>query len=289
MKKKRGKKRWLIIIGLLLVALIAIFLLTRPSAGTARYAEEAVRNGNIETYYSFSGNIAVRDSQSINAKVNATVREIYATQDQIVAVNDPLMRLSSGDIIKADIAGEVTDIHVAENDAVSMGAPLVDIVNFDDLQVVIKVDEFDVAAVTAGANATVTIDALGLVYETTVEHISKQALSVGDINYYEAKLDAPTDERILPGMKVDVKILAQSAENTMLLSMNALQFDAYNKPYVNIRNSAGEVIAQDITVGIQDGTTVQIVDGLRAGDVVLLPQSRTMFPMMGGMGSRNGN
>ena len=294
MNKKRKPWRWIILAVIILAIALVAFLLLRPQSSSARFAEETVRSGNIETYYSFSGNVAVRDSQNILSKANATVREVYAVQDQTVKPNEALMRLSTGDVIKADISGEVTDVHVSEGDTVNIGDPLVSIVNFDDLQVLIRVDEFDVAAVSAGVNATVTIDALGYTYESTVEHISKQAISVmsessmssgstfsgGDVNYYEAKLSAPEDPRILPGMKVDVRILGDHAEATTLLAMSALQFDAYNKPYVNIRDSSGSVVTKEVTVGIQDGTTVEILDGLRPGDIVLVPQSRSLFPMM---------
>lgn len=289
MKKKRKLWKWIILVVVLLVVLV-FFLMSRSGGVAGRYTEVVVRRGTIETYYSFSGNVAVRDSQSIASKVSATVRDIYVVQDQRVAAGAPLIRLSNGDVLKADIAGEVTEVHVSEGDAVSVGTALIDVVNFDDLQVLIKVDEFDVVAVSIGKTATVTIDALGLVYEATVEHISKQAQSSStsltssssDVNYYEAKLSAPDDDRILPGMKVDVRILNERAEDVMLLSMEALQFDAYNKPYVWIAGGerGNELVEVPVEVGIQDGTTVEITGGLSEGDIVLAPQSNAMFGMM---------
>lgn len=291
MAKKRKTWIWILVIVLILAVVVGVFVFSPSRSASSRYAEEVVRNGSIETYYSFSGNVAVRNSQAIAAKANATIREIYVEQDDVVAAGTPLMRLSNGEVIKADIAGEITDVHVSEGDGVSVGAALVDIVDFTDLQVVMKVDEYDVGAVTAGKEASVTIDALSLTYDATIEHISKQAQGAGssvytatsgggDVTYYEAKLTAPVDERILPGMKVDVKILNAREEEALLLPMTALQFDAYNKPYVYIRNSAGDVVEQEVEVGIQDGTTVQITGSLRAGDTVLVPQSNSLFPMM---------
>lgn len=298
MKAKRKRWRWLIVAAVIVLAIIALIFWNQSRNASSRYQEESVRTGSIETYYSFSGSVAVRDSQSINAQTNATVREIYVRQDQLVQADEPLLRLSSGDIIKADIAGEVTEIHVSQGDTVAMGTPLVDIVDFENLQAVFKVDEFDVGAVTAGKEASVTIDALAWTYQETVEHIAKQALTSGggmsggglvsassgsDVTYYEAKIAVPLDERILPGMKVDVRILNERADNTLLLSMDALRFDAYNKPYVLMRASNGDVVQVSVTVGIQDGATVQILDGLRSGDTVLIQQSTSMFPLMGQM------
>lgn len=296
MKKKRKTWIW-ILIAVVIIGAIAGYVIWNSSRSEAsRYAEETVRSGSIETYYSFNGNVAVRNGQSVVAKTNVIVRELYVSEDQAVRSGDPLMRLSSGEVIKADIDGEVTDIYVDPGDSVNMGAALLDVVDFADLQVIMNVDEFDVSAVTVGSTATVTIDALGLTYEGTVEYISKNVQSLagasgvsmtassntgGDISYYEAKVSAPADERILPGMKVDVKILNEQASDTALLSMSALQFDAYNKPYVYTRNSRGEMIETAVSVGIQDGTTVQITEGLRVGDIVYVPQRDSMFPMFG--------
>lgn len=295
MPKKRKRGRWILLIVLAVVAAGAFLLLRGSQTAAGRYTEQTVANGSIETHYSFSGNIAVRDSQSIAAKVNATVRELYADEDQSVRGGDPLLRLSTGDIVKADIDGEVTKVHVSVGDTVSVGTALVDIVNFDNLQVLINVDEFDVAAVTAGKEATVTIDALGMSYESEIEHISKQAqasvtssMSMGgsagsgnEVTYYEAKLSAPKDDRILPGMKVDVRILNEYVEDVPVLSMSALQFDAYNQPYVLMRDGDRDVKQVPIGVGVQDGTSVQITSGLSEGDVVLVPVQTLMFPMMG--------
>lgn len=298
MNRKRRIPRWIIIVTIILIAVVVFFLLTRQGNSTSQYTEEATRTGSLETYYSFSGNVAVREDQAINAKTNATIREIYVSEDDTVRKGTALLRLSNGDIVSSDIDGEITDVHVSLGDTVSIGTALVDIVNFDDLQIVLKVDEFDVGAVTVGKEATVTIDALDMTYEAVVEYISKQpqsqtmgtsggssslsSVSSSDVTYYEAKLSAPSDDRILPGMKVDVRILNERVDGAVLLPMSALQFDAYNKPYVFTRGSGNNSVVQtQVSVGIQDGTTVQILDGLRSGDVVLVPQRSSLFPMWG--------
>jgi len=239
-----------------------------------------VRRGDLSTYYTFSGNVTVRDSATAASKVHATVREIYVRQDDQVEKGDPLVRLSNGDTIRAEIAGEVTLLHVSAGDSVSIGAPMVSIVNFDDLCVIAKVDEYDVSAVQVGKEATMTIAALSETYEARVEHISKEAQTAGDVSFYDAKLPLPRDERILPGMKVDVRMLSQRAEDTLLLPMDAVRFDPQNNPYVTIQGPDGEMERVPISVGIQDGTTVQIIAGLSEGDVVLATGSSGAGNMM---------
>ena len=78
MKKKR------IIVGLIiLVAILAVAVYWfQSSSGTggmrgAYYEGETSRLGNIATYYNFTGNVAVKESQQAAAYSAATVREIY--------------------------------------------------------------------------------------------------------------------------------------------------------------------------------------------------------------------
>ena len=294
MKKKRKIWRWIIPV-VLVVAVVAVILITGNNRAAGQYTEETVRTGNLETFYTFSGNIDVKNSQSIKAKANATVREIYVEEMELVAVDDPLMRLSNGEVVKADIAGEVTELYVSVGDAIAAGGSLVDIVDFEDLRVIVRVDEYDMRAMEVGKEASVTVEALDLTYTATVEYISKQAAgaqastagtsssltssaSANSVTYYEARLTPPPEEaNVLPGMQVEAKVLGQHAENAMLLPMSALQFDDYNKPYVYIRGTDNSVVEQYIGVGIQDGTTVEITEGLRAGEVVLVPNNGTMM------------
>jgi len=288
LKKKR--KAWLVVLVILVLLAGGYFYVAGSGARRAdsNYRRESVRRGDLSTYYTFSGNVTVRDSATVAAKAHTTIRELYVRQDDQVRKNDPLVRLSNGDTIRAEIDGEVTLLHVSVGDSVSVGAPMVSIVNFDDLCVIAKIDEYDVSAVSVGKEATMTVAALSETYESRVEHISKEAQTTGDVSFYEAKLQLPHDPRILPGMKVDVRMLAQQAPDALLLPADALRFDAYNNPYVTMQSADGGLEQVPVTVGIQDGTTVQITGGVSEGDTVFVPQSGgNRFMMMPGMRMRN--
>lgn len=277
MAKKSRTRVWIIVLIALLIVLALGGLWLRTQRTGQAYEEETVRTGTLETYYSFSGNVITKNSQTLAAKGNFTIRDLYVSADARVSPGDALVRLSNGDILRADIQGEVTDVLVSVGDSVAAGTQLMRIVDFDNLEILIKVDEFDVKAIRAGQEAVVTVNALGLSEVATIEHISKQAVSVGDINYYEAKLNAPQDARVLPGMKVDARVLNQRAEGAALISMNALQFDAYNQPFVYVREGERQVASRQVSVGLQDGVSAQILNGLQSGDVVLVPKAETQL------------
>jgi HlyD family secretion protein len=262
----------------LLAAAVVVWQVSAARGAVPIGQTEIVRLGTLETYYSFSGNIAVKERRTVSAKSAQTVREVYVTEEQRVAAGAPLLRLSNGEILRAEIGGEVADLTVEAGSATAPGAPLMTLVDFDDLQVLLKIDEFDVHAVSVGMKAAVTVDALGLTFTAPIEHIGKQAQTTGSVSYYEARLAAPRDTRLLPGMKTDVKVLAARVENAALLPVSALRFNAYNQPYVHLLDGSGGTVERPVTVGLQDGTTAQILEGLAVGDVAALESAAAGGP-----------
>ena len=53
--------------------------------------------------------------------------------------DDILMETTAGEQIKAEIDGEVTKLYVEEGSPVTAGSQLIDLVNYDHLQVTVKV------------------------------------------------------------------------------------------------------------------------------------------------------
>ena len=280
MKKKRIIL-WLIIILVAILAVVVYYFQSSSGTGGMRgayYESETSRLGNIATYYNFTGNVEVKESQQAAAYSAATVREIYVDEGDAVDKGDALLRLSDGTLLSAEIAGEVTAVDASVDEAVAAGTPLVEIVNFETLEIVVKIDEYDVNAVSVGDEALVTVDALGESFDGEIVRISKIAQQSGDVSYFEATIAAQTDVALLPGMKVSAKVLNESVDNAVIVSMDALQFDAYNQPYVT-KMSGREYVQVPVTVGINDGTSVEILSGVSAGETVYI--RRSMLDMMG--------
>ncbi len=284
-KKKRGT---VLLIALVAVVAIGGTVLFQGGKADSEYIEEAARTGSISTYYSFSGAVEVKHSQDIQAPAPATVRELYVKKGDRVAKEDRLLRLSTGETVKAGIAGEVANLPVEKDDDVQAGTPLISIVDFDDMEIRVKVDEFDVSAVTVGKAVLVTVNALDRTFETVVTDLDKQATRSGDVSYYMATLALEEEiEGLLPGMQVDTRVLNAQVENVTTLSMKALQFDGYNQPYVLMRDGrATKNVA--VTVGVNDGVNVEIVSGLRSGDVALVSAKAGEQGFMRGIGAMGG-
>ncbi|NMA65719.1 MAG: efflux RND transporter periplasmic adaptor subunit [Clostridiaceae bacterium] len=179
----------------------------------------------------------------------------------------------------AEVDGEVEKIYVEENDSLVMGTKVMDIINYEDLQVTIKVDEYDLNAVTIDKEAEVIINALGKTVSGHITDISRQALVVNGVSYFPTSIALEKNEDLRIGMSVEVRILNHNIKNAVTVTMKALQFDGENKPFVYYYDDEGKVQSKYVEVGINDGTIVEIVDGLSPDEKILIP-SRIFAPFM---------
>jgi multidrug efflux pump subunit AcrA (membrane-fusion protein) len=291
-KKKKSKTKviiWTVVI-VIIVALVAIRFL-RPKNST--YTDVKATTGNITTYYSFSGSVAAKNSQMLYADRAMQIKDINVTQGQAVKSGDVLMKTTSGQDITAPFDGTIEEVD-AEVDAQLMpGAQLCKVVDYSNLQLSVQVDEYDISAITTGKSATVDINALNKNITGTVTYVSKEGIYQNGVTYFNATISLPSESDLMVGMSAQATVLNQSVKNVTILPMTAIQFDTNNNPYVYMKN--GKLRKQvNLTLGINDGTNVQVTVGLNSGDTVLVPPSAgsattTGKGIFGGMGGGNRN
>lgn len=278
--RTKKKKKWIVLGVVLLVVIgLVVFFVARPK--DQGFEEVKTQTGDITTYYSFSGNVESKEKQSVLADKMMQISSIHVQEGDIVHKDDVLMETTAGEQIKAEIDGEVTKLYVEESSPVAAGSQLIDLVNYDDLQVTVKVDEYDVKALQEGKQVTVSIGALDdKEVSGTISKVSRQAVVANGLSYFTASVDLEQDPDILVGMSAEVEMVNQQVSGVVTLDMEALQFDAYNHPYVYYRNEQGKVDTKTVEVGINDGNTVEITEGLQEEETVLVPQKSGMEAMM---------
>lgn len=243
----------------------------------AVYTPYTVEKGGIETDMSFSASINMRRRQNAHAEADVTVQKIFVEDGQQVAKDDKLIQLSNGQIVRAEIQGVVNEISVRQGDTVLEGDSLIDLCDFQNLEAVITVDEYDVENISVGQVCTVTVLPLEISFETQITSINRVSESPGMVAYYTVLAAFSAPEQVLPGMQATVSIAADQKDNAMLLDMGALAFDEENKPYVLRQTADGDYEAAYVEVGLNDGIRVEIIDGLAVGDTVYA-QSGTETP-----------
>lgn len=280
MKKKRKWIRWVILLAVAALVISWLLFFSRTTQ-TAAYNEVLPTQGDLTTYYNFDGVVHAKRMQTIAASAADTVKTVYVSQNQQVSEGDKLYKTEGGETVRAGIDGEITGLFVTEGDVVAAGETTAQIIDMAHLEVQLNVDEYDVQAILPGAAAEITVLALDKAFSGTVTSLDKNGTASGDLSYYTARVDLEEGEGVYPGMQVSAKMLRAKAENAVLLRMNAIRFDEYNKPFVYMSAGEGEEpVKVPVTVGMSDGVNCEILSGVSAGDTVLVPSGMTMAEMM---------
>ncbi|TJX15384.1 HlyD family efflux transporter periplasmic adaptor subunit [Tissierella creatinini] len=224
---------------------------------------------------------ARKSYNSLSESLNQNIRISQEQLNQAQAQYDSLLKQAKDMRVLAEASGEVSEIYVLENESLIMGSPIMDIVNYDELVVKLRVDEYDLAAVTLNKDTEVTISSLDKKVRGKVTDISKQARVENGVSYFEATISLEKNESLRVGLSTEVKILNEKAEDATTISMKAIQFDNENLPYVYYRDNKGKVATKPVKVGINDGTKVQVIEGIVAGETVLVPAVEGWDVMMG--------
>jgi len=260
------------VISVLIIALVAGFAL-RPR--DERYDEETAKTQDITTYYSFNGNIESKDKQNVIADTMMQIKTIHVKEGDSVKVDDILFETTQTQKIKANIDGEVGEILIDEGSILTTGTKITTITDYSNLQVTIRVDEYDIASMVADKEVTVLVNALNKEIKGEIVKVSKEAVTVNGVSFFTASINLEQDNDLLVGMSTEVTMISQSTSSATTISMKALQFDNENNPFVYYRDNNDNVAAKAVIVGINDGNIVQIEDGVKSGEVVLLPKSKT--------------
>ena len=267
-KKRRKKWIWLVL-ALAAIGWFAYSLLTAgDQAAQALFTEEAVQDRDIVTYYSFSGNLTPVTDEVQTAKESLKVKEVYVEEGDFVTEGDLLLRGTDGTRIYAAYTGTVETLYAEKDDPLQPGSQVARIVDYETLEVSVDVDDYDIGAVTIGKDGDVYLNALETTIPGVVSDVSRSATREGGVSYYQAKLQVDAGSDVRSGMSVEVTILNQQALAVPSLSLDALSYDEYNRPYVYVKDAEGQMIATPVETGISDSRNIQITSGVETGDMV---------------------
>lgn len=287
-KRKSMAKKWipLGIIAIIVIGAAASFLM-RPASTS--YESAVAKIGDIITYNSFSGNVETKNRQTVTSEKVMQVSEIKVKEGDVVNEGAVLIKTTAGDEIKSKISGEIVNITVEENAQVMAGLKLLEVVDYNNLEIKVKVDEYDLAAVEKGKETTVKIGAINKDIKGTISSMSKEGQIVNGVTFFIATIDLEKDERLKIGMSAEVKLISNKVTGVVTLPMTVLQFDDNNKPYVLKKDEKGAGVKTEITTGINDGTTVEVKSGVLSGETIFYTKATATKGMGFPRGGANSN
>ena len=187
--------------------------------------------------------------------------------------------------ITAPIDGVITVLNINVGDSASTSDTAAEVTNYDKMKVQIKIDEDNISALDNGTEVTVSVDALNKTYKGTIENMSKKATVSNNVSYFTADVTFDADDDIRSGLSAEVKYLLNGVENVVSVSMSALNYNTDNTAYVLVGGNASNAQQRNVTLGISNGTYVEVKDGLAEGETVLVKQSKTSEALISmGMG-----
>jgi membrane fusion protein (multidrug efflux system) len=205
------------------------------------------------------------DKQLVSRQTYEQARSEYEAQK--VATDLARLELTYA-TIRAPIAGWVSLRHVKAGNMVRANAPTFEITNLDPLRAVLHVPERELAKLAVGQPATLQFDALpNQTFEGRVALISP----VVDASTGTFRVTVEVRDRsrtIKPGMFGRVQVQYDQRENALLAPKTALieEDDAISVFVVN----DSVALQRTVKTGYSAGDRVEILEGLAAGDRVVL-------------------
>lgn len=158
----------------------------------------------------------------------------------------------------------------------------------DKLIVIARVDETDIGRVRIGMPARITLDSYpdqpigGHVF-----NILYEGKNISNVITYGVKVEPKNVPAFFRSqMTANVSLVVSAKENAVLIPAIAVSEDRSGEKRVFIPDPNGKPITQMVKTGLESGENIEILEGLKAGDPVLIlrgryaPQRGTTSPLI---------
>ncbi|MFG6441325.1 efflux RND transporter periplasmic adaptor subunit [Roseateles sp. LKC17W] len=210
------------------------------------------------------------------AKIEAALRGQAATLARLEAELDNRKLRLSYTRITAPMDGTVVSLPVQAGQtviAVQVTPVMLTLADLDTITVRTKVPEADIQAIKVGQVARFsTLSGEGKRYEGKLRVIQPVPERAGNAVFYNVLFEVDNRDRALfSDMTVQVDIETGSAKQVPAMPIVALGERGKDGRFtVTVLDAAGKQAPRQVKVGLQDGAKVQVLDGLKTGDKVLL-------------------
>jgi HlyD family secretion protein len=247
--------------------------------------------------------VGVSEAQIASAQANVKQREAALAQARVDLSRTRITSPVNGIVIKRAVERGQTV-------AASLQSPELFVIaqNLSDMQVDASIDEADVGRIQPGQKASFTVDAFpGQTFEGQVRQVRKAATNVSNVITYVAVVSfANRDNRLLPGMTANVRVVTESRADVLKVPNAALRVRlpdaeaaAGARPAgqrsgggrggrVYLLDAQGKPQAVPVGTGVSDGSFTEIVVKPDAPGADRLVEGATVVTGVSG-GAANGS
>ena len=197
--------------------------------------------------------------------------------------------------IDSQITGTVIEKNFKAGDKVEgmNSGSLAVIYDMSYLKLEMAVDELDIGKVAVGQTVEITADALeGQTFSGVVDKVSINGTTAGGATSYPVTIIIENYGELKPGMNVSATIQGDMVPNALCIPVDAVNrgntvlvpgpgaMNADNTAVID----ASKLESREVTLGKNDGDSIEVTSGLEEGDIVLIAnQSTNMMDMVMGM------
>jgi HlyD family secretion protein len=177
--------------------------------------------------------------------------------------------------VVAPINGTVASISTQKGETVaaSLNSPtFVTLVDLNKLEVTVYVDETDIGRVKVDQEATFTVDSYAKkFFKGTVREIRPKAMIKDHVVNYETilEIEKSSVDLLRPEMTANVSIVTDKKDSALAIPKKAIKRKG-DKKMVMV-NRGGTLSEMKVSSGWRDGKFIEIVSGIKQGDMVGIP------------------
>ncbi len=180
--------------------------------------------------------------------------------------------------IRATVLTRDVEIGSPVSSILNMGAAATLVMTLGDInQVFVRgmVDEADIGLVQLGQPARIAVETFkDREFAGKVTEISPIGIEKDNVTNFEVRVSIDNPGKDLKAnMTANAEIILEELPGSLIIPVAAVVYDAQKNAYVDIP-SAGSPTGRErvpVKLGVGSGTRTQVVEGLREGDMVLLP------------------
>jgi multidrug efflux pump subunit AcrA (membrane-fusion protein) len=219
--------------------------------------------------------LATLDDGTARARSTAAAATLAADQRAIatdrVGVTGADQALAAT-VLRAPQDGTVTDVAARVGDRVTASSPpAVRIADLTALVVQVGIGPRDVAGMAAGQDATVAVDGA----PATGGQVAEVAPAPGPDGRYAVVVNASLPPTARIGQPVDVVVVVARHTDVLVVPAAAVQRSAATPPGTGtvLVSAPDGVRPRTVTVGLAGPEGVEVLDGVVAGDLVVVPDA----------------
>lgn len=239
--------------------------------------------GTVVNKIEVSGQIAQDTAQTAKTTSTGTVTKIYAPKTTVVAAGAKLFDVRDREndktvTITSPVAGTVVDVKAILKQSINTGDEIMRIqpATFNVSGTLTPEQQYRLLTIPAEAEITIPNGPAPFTCTGLTVQVSSANDSTKDTGAMPTatpgatlKCQVPADVRVFPGLQATMAVAGGQAENVLTIPTTATQGSAdKGKVWLADRNgNPGET--REITLGLSDGKTVEVKNGLTENDTIL--------------------